>query len=423
MNLFKCPKPEPCTSRGSMVSLESDGTLRAAPAVASAGQRLKLQTDYSQAMMWSKGFGSEEAGAAFARARELTAGTDNSAERFVIYFAQFLGSALRGELAIARKTAEAFRREAEREGRATERVVGLRLLGLSCLFQGDLIEAQAHFEEALRTYDPQRDRGAKFRFGQDAAASASTYLAFTDWLLGDVGDTRARMEEGLARAVESNHPGTQANINYFTATFEIVRGDVDAARRAAETVVELAREHGLGQYAVWGALPSAWARTRFGDREASVAELREALEAYSRQGNKTRPPLYQGLLAEIEAEGEDVEHALTRIDEALGLAQQTGEHWTDAFLHRIRGEILLKHDPANTAPAEEDFLTAIAVAQQQKAKSFELRAAMSMARLWRDQGKPQQARELLAPVYGWFTEGFDTLDLKDAKALLVELSS
>jgi predicted ATPase len=113
---------------------------------------------------------------------------------------------------------------------------------------------------------------------------------------------------------------------------------------------------------------------------------------------------------------------LARIDEALGLAQQ-GAHWTDAFLHRVRGEILLKHDPANTALAEGAFLTAITIAQQQKARSFELRAATSMARLWRDQGKREEARDLLAPVYGWFTEGFDTLDLKEAKALLGELAS
>ena len=126
-------------------------------------------------------------------------------------------------------------------------------------------------------------------------------------------------------------------------------------------------------------------------------------------------------MAEIQA-GQDAKEALARIDKALALAGRTGEHWTDALLHRIRGEILLKRDSANTALAEEAFLTAIAVAQQQKARSFELRASMSLARLWRDQGKVQQARELMAPVYGWFTEGFDTRDLKDAKALLEELT-
>jgi predicted ATPase len=133
-------------------------------------------------------------------------------------------------------------------------------------------------------------------------------------------------------------------------------------------------------------------------------------------------PLFQGLLAELEAGAEDADGAITRIDAALALAGETGERWTDALLHCIRGEILLKRDRVNTAPAEGAFLNAIAIAQQQKARSFELRAAMSLARLWRDQGKVTEARELLAPVYGWFTEGFDTLDLKEAKALLKELA-
>jgi predicted ATPase len=152
-------------------------------------------------------------------------------------------------------------------------------------------------------------------------------------------------------------------------------------------------------------------------------ELREALAAFIGQGNRLFVPFYQGLLAEIEAERQDTEVALTRINEVLTLVSETGEHWTDALLQRIRGDILLKCEPANTASAEEAFLTAIAIAQQQKARSFELRAAMSLARLWRDQGKVRQARELLAPVYGWFSEGFDTRDLKEAKALSEELAS
>jgi predicted ATPase len=198
------------------------------------------------------------------------------------------------------------------------------------------------------------------------------------------------MEEGLARAFESNHPGTQADINCFTAIFEIVRGDVDAARRPAETVVELSREHGLTQFALWGALLNAWARARLGDRETGLAELRQALEASIGQGIKMNLPLYQGLLAELEAE-QGAEVALARTDAALALARETGERWTDALLHRIRAQILLKRYPTNTAPAEQAFQTAIAVAQQQKAKSFELRAAMNMARLWRDQGKRDES--------------------------------
>ena len=223
--------------------------------------------------MWSKGFVAEETRAAFARARELTAGADNSAERFVIYYAQWLGSVGRGEWALARETAETFRREADNEGRATERVVGSRILGLTCLIQGDLSEAQAHLRQALNAHDPARHGDAKSRFGQDVAACASTYLAFTDWLLGDVGNTRARMEQAIARAVETNHVMTQANTYLHMAFFEIVRGDCDAARRAAQAVVELAEEHGLAQYTMWGALSNAYLRAPFGDRSPGLRKL------------------------------------------------------------------------------------------------------------------------------------------------------
>src|SRR5262252_5515874 len=133
-------------------------------------------------------------------------------------------------------------------------------------------------------------------------------------------------------------------------------------------------------YAALGALASAWASARLDGRETGATELRQALAAYIDQGNKQFVPFYQGLLAEIEAQG-DVEGALTRIDKALALARETGGRWSDAFLLRLRGEILLKRDPANTAPAEDGFLAAIAIAQQQKARSFELRAALSLAKL------------------------------------------
>ena len=164
-----------------------------------------------------------------------------------------------------------------------------------------------------------------------------------------------------------------------------------------------------------------WARARLGDRETGVTELRQALAAYTDQGNKLFVPLFQGLLAEIEAEGQDAEGALARIDEALALAGETGEHWTDAFLHRIRGEILLKRDPANTAPAEEAFLTAIAIAQQQKARSFELRAALSLAKLYQSTGRAADAHAILAPALEGFSSTPEFPEIEQAQTLLAAL--
>jgi predicted ATPase len=145
-------------------------------------------------------------------------------------------------------------------------------------------------------------------------------------------------------------------------------------------------------------------------------QLRQGLAAYTNQGNKSYVPFYQGLLAEIDAQ-DDAAGALTRIDEALALAGETEEHWSDAFLNRVRGEILLKRDPANTAPAEDAFLTAIAVAQQQKARSFELRAALSLARLYRSNGRPADAHALLAPALKGFSPSPELPEIEQAQAL------
>ena len=178
---------------------------------------------------------------------------------------------------------------------------------------------------------------------------------------------------GTSRAVESAHAPTFAITYDFKGFLEILRDDADAARRTAEATVALSREHGLALYLALGALLSAWTRAKLGDREAGLVEFRQALAHYASQGNKVLLPFYQGLLAEIETEGRVAEAALAEIDEALALAGETGEHWFDAGLHRIRGEILLKQNPADPAAAEAAFLAAIAVAQQQKARSFELR--------------------------------------------------
>jgi predicted ATPase len=392
-------------------------------AAASRQRLLKLQTDYGQALLWSRGFSSQEAKVALDRAQELAARSDSAAARFSAYYGRWLSCSAHGEIGLARQTAERFLREAKIEGRMVEAAVASRNLGLSCFWQGNFTEAQTILEEALRLCDTHQHPEVDVSFGQDTVAQAKVALAATTWALGEVTRARVLSEEAIARAVETAHAPTLVNAHWFTAILEILRGDADAALRDATRVIELSREYRLAEYLAQGMVLFCWARVRRGDSSDSVsgvAELRKAIVAFTA---KFWLPFYQGLLAEVEVQRQDVEQALTRIDEALAVAGETGEHWSDAFLHRLRGEILLKHDPANTAPAEEAFLTAIAVAQQQRARSFELRATTSMARLWRDQGKRDEARELLAPVYGWFTEGFDTRDLKEAKALLDELAA
>jgi class 3 adenylate cyclase/predicted ATPase len=404
-----------------MADKVGEGRSAATTASVSANQRLKIQTDLGKALMWSRGFGAEESKAAFIRARELAAAFDNPTERFTINYGLWVGNLVRGELELARKIAETFLREAERGTRTTECGVGRWLLGLTCFWRGDFIEAHANLVEALSIYDPERDREAPFRFGPDIGAAASAYLAHTKWQLGEVGPARALIEEAVAHAIETDHLPNLVSSYWTKAHFELVRGDAGAVRHDAEIVVKLGQENALTHFTAHGALQSAWAGTRLDGRETGATELRQTLAVVTDQGSKLAVPFYQGLLAEIEAQG-DAEGALIRIDEALALADETGEHWSDAFLHRLRGEILLKRNPANTASAEEAFQAAIAVAQQQKARSFELRAALSLAKLYQSTGRAADAHAVLAAALKGFSPTPEFPEIAEAQTLLAALT-
>jgi class 3 adenylate cyclase/predicted ATPase len=399
-------------------------TPRAAASTAVESRRLKLQTRYGQALMHSRGYASNETKTAFARARTLAAGVGDASERFNAYYGQFISSLLRGELSLALETAESFLRDAENAGRMTEVAVARRCVGLTRLYQADFIGTETNLAEALRIYDPERDRDAKFRFGVDTCAGATIYLALASWAVGEVERARALSEEALARADEAAHAPTRASIAYqFIPLYHMLGSDPQAARGAAKILVDLSREHGMALFLALGEVQSNWARARLGDRESAMTGLRKALAAYLGQGNKLNVPLFQALLAELEAEGNDTDGGLRRIDEALALASETGEHWTDVLLHRIRGAILLKRDPANTAPAEEAFQSAIAIAQAQKARSFELRAALSLAELYQSTARPAEARAVLAPALEGFSPTPEMPAIAEAQALLGELSN
>jgi predicted ATPase len=389
---------------------------------ASRQRRLQLQTAYGRAVAWSRGYSSEETKAAFARAREIAASINDPDERFATYYGQWIGSLVRGELMLARETAETFRREAENQARTTESAVALHWVGMTCLWQGELTEAETNLEEARRRYDPERDREAKFRFGIDTGAGATHYLAQVKALLGQHGRARELIEEAVARANESGHVPTRAAAHHFKALFETLRDDAEAAQREAEILLQLSQQYGLATFLALGALTAGWVHARRGQLDIGALELRQALTEYAKQGANLFTPFYQGLLAEIEVEGGDAAGALAQIDEALALTIRMGAHWTDSFLHRIRGEILLKCDPANTAPAEEAFRTAAAIAQKQKARSFELQAALRLAKLYQSAGRVEDAHTVLTPALEGFSPTPEFPEIEEAQRLFTALA-
>jgi predicted ATPase len=372
--------------------------------------------------MVSRGFAAEEARAAFDRAQQLAVASDDLEERFAISYGLWLGSLARGELKAARQVAESFLGDALRTARTTEMAVGHRILSNTCLCQGDLTEAQVHSQEALRLHDPERDRKARLRFGQETGAGATAFLAHISWLFGDFSRARKLIEEAAARAIETSHIPTQANVGYLKALFEALYDKPEISEDSAEAIVELARRHGLPIYLSLGTLLLLWSRLRQGAVESGLSELKEALKAYSRQGNTWYLPFFTGLLAQIELELHGAEDALTCIDRALDLATETDERWSDSLLNRIRGEVLIRRDPANTAPAEQAFLTAVEIARHQKARSFELRAALSLAKLYQSTGRAADARAVLAPALEGFAPTPEFREIEEAQTLLATLA-
>ena len=397
--------------------VESRAPQREAADPAFSNRRLKLHTDYGHAAMWLKGFAADEMSAAYARASQFAGPRDDAAARFVAYYAQTLTGFMRGQNRQARETAEAFLREAEAEGRPTEAGVARRVLGFVLLKLGDLQAARFVLERALGDYVLERDAETLFRFGNDTQVSAMNFLALTEWHLGELEHARQLVDRSTRRAAELGHVQAISSALYFTTVLESRRDDFSSTRIAVEPLLALTEEHNLKTYADVGQVYANWAHGRQLDPEAGALGLKQALESYLALGNKSSAPSFYGLLAELEAVTPGSDSALAQIDRGLEIADETGEHFTDPYLHRLRGECLLKREPGNSAPAVESFQTSIAVAKQQGARSYELLAALSLAKFYQSTGHPVDAQAVLEPALEGFTPTPEMPEIAEALAL------
>jgi predicted ATPase len=391
-------------------------------ALAQREQRLWLQTGYGQAIMLSKGFAAEETKDAFARARELAGGTENLVEGFPAYFAQWVLSLARGEHQQAQRVAETFLREAEEGGFAAEAGYARRCLGASCYYQGKLLDARTHLERALADYRPDRDAPMRFRFGHDTRVLATANLVSTTWHLGQVERARQLAEQALQSASELGHVPSGAFAHAFKTGLEVLRNDPAATLRSAETLLALAREHGMEFFVAVGEAYAGWARGRLEDPHAGSQVIRQTLAEHFNETNRINVPLFHGLLAELEAATRGPDAALTLIGQGLAAALETGEHYTDPYLYRLRGEMLFRFDPANPAPAEEAFQTAIAIAEEQGARSYELLASLGLAKLYQSSARPAEAHAVLVPALGGFSPTPEMPEIAEAQALLESLA-
>jgi len=310
---------------------------------------------------------------------------------------------------------------AERQGTAAALTIGHRLLGTSLLYTGNIAEGRAHLDRAIALYDPHQHRLLASRFGHDIRAAALCFRSWTQWLLGYPDAALADAERSLADAREVG----QAAVLMFSLTTVAVTnglcGKYAAATALAEELVPLAEEKSAVLFKAWGIVHCGCASALNGRAAEAIRIIPLGLSASRSTGSKYLVPYFLSHLAWAYAELGRCDEASRCVDEVITTLETTKERWFEAEANRIVGEIALRLPMADSAKAQAYFERALSVARQQQAKSWELRAAMSLARLWRSQGKVQQARDLLAPVYEWFTEGFDTRDLKEAKQLLDEL--
>jgi predicted ATPase len=248
------------------------------------------------------------------------------------------------------------------------------------------------------------------------------YLALVLWPLGDVERARQFADQAASQAAKSGNVQTLAYVNYHLCLFEALRGDRERAAPVAKAVLDLARERAMPIWESSGRLFHGWANWLVGDPQMELAEMRRGIQRLRELGQAWHRAYLGALLAEAEASVVNFDIATGELDRNLAEASLTGQHWSDAELHRIRGEILFKRDPANTAAAEEAFLTAIAIAQRQKARSFELRAALSLAKLYQSMGRPADAHAVLAPALEGFSPTLEFPEIAKAQTLLAVLA-
>jgi len=399
-----------------------------------AQTELELQTALGNALMATKGFAAAELEHAFSRAWELCQQVyiGETARGFPILYGLWANYVARGEPQTALQVAEEFLQLAQQQHDPAI-IVAHQCMGYR-FFLGELIAARPHFEQIAALYNEEQHRPLTFQYPVDPGMNGLSFGALDLWLLGYPEQARRWSDQAIILGRETFHPVSLAMSLVFSSYFHLFCQERAVAQEQAEQVIKIATKQGLALWLDWGMIVRGWALATQGQGEAGIAQLRHGVAAV----RATEAPFFGTynltLLAEAYYTVGEPAAGLAVLAEVLALVEQTGERYWEAEIYRLKGELLLTVEGAGRSRGavegmqraespEGCFLTAIEIARRQAGKSLELRATVSLARLWQQQGKKSQARRMLADIYGWFTEGFDTVDLQQAQALLQELSA
>ena len=385
-------------------------------------KRCPLHVAYGNALIAARGYGARETTEAFARAREVALGDKDTNERLAADYGLWAGSYVRGELSAMRAHAETFLADVETRPDSPEAGVARRIIGVTHWFAGEYVEARETLDHALALFQPGRDDDLAFRFGHDEGVAAMLYLALTLWPLGDIGRAVSLVGDAEARIADLAHVVTRALGRSYAATFALLRRDTSRAAMNGVELAELTRDHDLPFWRAFGVFFEGLASAQGGAAGVGLEDMRRGVELRREQNVLIFDGLLKIALAEAEARAGDVDRAVAVLDEALATSDRTGHRTFEAELHRLRGEMLLRRNPGNPGPVEEAFETAIAVAHKQGTRSFELRAAFSLAKLYQSTARPAEAHAILAPALEGFAPTAEMPEIAEAQALVERLT-
>jgi predicted ATPase len=395
---------------------------------ARAQQELTLHLTLGMPLQATRGFSSPEVKATYTRARELCQQVGETRQLFPILLGLRAFHHVGGEFLAARELGEQLLGLAQREHDPALLMEAYQALGSTLFNLGEFSAARAHLAQSLTLYDSQRHHSHVFLYGIEPGVYGLCYATFVLWHLGYPDQARQKSEAARTLAQERFYPYSLGAARGYAALLHQLRRESPLTQEWAEAGLTLAREQGFPLILGQGAILQGWALAEHGQSEEGITQIRQGLATCQAIGAGMHQSYYLALLAEAYGKVGQIEEGLNALAEALATVDKTGERYYEAELYRLRGELTLAQSKVQSLKsqvhkeAEECFQKAIEIARHQKAKSWELRAAMSLSRLWQQQGKKEDAHELLANIHRWFTEGFDTKDLQEAKALLAELS-
>ena len=385
-------------------------------------QAIDIRIDLGPALHATKGPGAPDVGETYTKARELCQRVGETPKLFPVLWGLSRVHNFRGELQLARDLGEELFAMAQRVQDPALILEAHHTLWAILFSLGELAAAQMHAEQGIASYNQQQHSHLAFLYGgHDPGVCCRTHAARQLWLLGYPEQALQRCQEALDLAWELSHLYSLASALVWVAWVHQQCGEVQLARERTEAALAIGTEHGFPRFVVQGTLLGGRLLVEQGQVEEGIVQMRRTVAGHLARGLGRDQPYFLALMAEACGRGGEIAEGLSILTEELGRASKSGERFYEAELYRINGELLLKQSVADEQQAEACFQNALKVARGQSAKSLELRAAMSLSRLWQRQGKKTEARRLLAEIYGWFTEGFDTADLKAAKALLEDL--